>query len=115
MSDDETQPRRERARQAAASGIQRVRDRRRRVRNRLEDIFGRKTFTAVVVGGAMAKLIETGVVPVLDPGSAAELGRVFAWFVVFTAAVLVSVYWEHLAAAAAEAADTAEETVDPDS
>lgn len=95
--------------------INRLRDRRRTTRRRLEKIFGRKTFTSVAVLGAMGKLIETTIVPFLDPSSAVELGRVSAWVSVFIVAILVSVYWERVADTAENVAEAAEETTDPDS
>jgi hypothetical protein len=101
-----------RVRQAVASGVKRVRDRRRRVRQRLEDIFGRETFTSVAVIGAMGKLIETSVVPFLDTTSTVPVARARAWLFVFVAAMVVSLYWERLARAAASAADAAEEAAD---
>lgn len=94
------------------TALTRVRDRRRRVRQRLEDIFNRRTFTSVAVVGAMGKLIEVSAVPFLDPSSAVSLGRVFAWSCVFAVSVVVSVYWERLARAAEKAADAAEEAAE---
>lgn len=101
--------RRQRAKEAAGEALSRVRDRRRRVRQRLEDIFNRKTFTSVAVMGAMGKLIEVTVVPFLDPTSGVSGGRAGAWLVVFVCAVAASVYWEHLSRAAQAAADAAED------
>lgn len=108
----------ERATTLVAGGVSRVRDRRRRVRRRLEDIFNRETFTSVAVVGAMGKLIETSVVPFIDPLAAVSVGRAGAWLVVFFGALAASVYWERLARAAEATADAAEnvaEAVEGDS
>jgi hypothetical protein len=101
-----------RAKDAAARGVSRVRDRRRRIRKRLEDIFNRKTFTSVIVAGAGGKLVETTVVPFIDPTAGVPLGRVLAWTVVFALAVVMSVHWERLARAAGGVADAAEDLTD---
>lgn len=110
MADDDTG----RVRATVNAGIKQVRDRRRKTRQRLEDIFSRETFTSVAVMGAMGKLIEVTVVPFLDPTGAVSLGRAFAWVLVFAAAVAASVYWERLAEAAENVADAAEEKTETD-
>jgi len=96
------------------SALSNLRDRRRRSRRRLEEIFSRKAFTSVLVAGSMSKLVEKGVVPFLAPTRAVDLGVLFSWLCVFVAFLIASVHWEHLAAAAEKAADAAEEATDTD-
>lgn len=104
--------RRERAKQKCRDCVKAARDRRRRVRKRLEEIFGRKQFMGVVVAGSMGKCVETGLVPFLDPTASVPLGRLFSWIIVFSASVLVAVRWEHLANYAEAAGEAVEEAVD---
>lgn len=117
-SDGETDPttRRERAVEAckrgAKNGISAVRDRRRRVRRRLEEMFNRKVMTSVLVGGAMSKMVERGFVRFLAPDRAVDIVLFGAWTASFVLFVLVSIYWERLAKAASEAADAAEEAAE---
>lgn len=101
-----------RAKSAANESVKRLRDRRRKSRRRLEEIFDRKTFTSVAVMGSMGKLLEVSVVPLLDPSTAVDLWRVSAWGVVMVSAVVASIHWEHLANAAEAAADSVEEATE---
>ena len=101
-------------RAAAHSGIRRVRDERRKGRKRLEGIFGRKTFTSFAVVGAMGKMVETSIVPFIDPTASVPLGRLLAWFIVWVVALAIAVQWERVAKAAEEVADVAEEKTEPE-
>lgn len=86
------------------SAIKRLRDRRSRLRRRLEELFNREVFSALLV---------------LSPAwKATELAAMGRWvdvppFVVLTAlGVLGAVYWHRLAQAASDAADAVEEATE---
>jgi len=103
-----------RVKSTAHEWVNRLRDRRRTTRRRLEDIFDRQTFTSIAVVGALGKLLETSLIPFLDWSAAVPVERLVAWTVVFAASLVVSVRWEKVANTAEEVGDTVEESTDPD-
>lgn len=93
-------------------GVKKVRDRRRRTRQRLEEIFNRKVFVSVLVVGALGKMVETGLVQFIAPNKAVDVPLFAAWTLTFLGSLFVAVYWERLARAAEEATEQASETVE---
>lgn len=100
-------------RAVAADWISRIRDRRRTLRRRLEDILGRKTFIAVLVGMPLSEFVKATVVQVLaaDP---IQWNLAWAHFAMVLFGLVVGIYWERVKAAAEDAGDQAEEMVDSD-
>lgn len=94
------------------TGIERLRDRRRTTRRRLEDVFDRKTFNSIAVVGAMGKLIEKGVIPTLT-SKRWPLQEFVAWVVVLTVALIVSVRWDRVTETAEAVGDVAEQSTEP--
>ncbi len=103
----------ERTKATAHRWVERLRDRRRTTRRRLEEIFDRQTFTSVAVVGALGKLLENSVVPFLDWSTAVPINRLVVWSVVLSVSLVVSVRWEHVADAAENVGDAVEETTEP--
>lgn len=100
--------------EAAAGAVQKgrqqvdeLRDRRRRARRRLEEIFSRDVLGSVLVSLAAGKVVEQFIVIVAPARSA----RLLAWFVAFWLFVGLFVYWERVAKAAMDAAEAAEAPV----
>lgn len=85
--------------------VRELRDRRRRTRRRLEEIFSRDVLGAVLVSLAAGKMVEQLVV-IVAPSRAL---RFVAWTAAFALFVWLFVYWERVASAAAAAADAAED------
>lgn len=94
------------------TGIERLRDRRRTTRRRLEDIFDRKTFNSIAVVGAMGKLIEKGVIPTLT-SKRWPLQEFVAWVIVLTVALIISIRWDHVTQTAETVGDVAEQSTTP--
>lgn len=104
---------REKCRTAATDAVSRVRDRRRKERQRLEEMFGRKTVVSVGFMGGASKVVETAIIPLLsrNPFHA----DVAAAWVLWTVTTLgAAVYWRELSEKASEAADSVEDAVDGD-
>lgn len=91
--------------------VKALRDRRRRGRRRLEEIFSREVLGAVLVSVAAGKIVEQ-IIVIVAPSRPL---RLVAWTLAFGVFVWVFVYWERLAGAAADAADAAEDAVDSES
>lgn len=97
----------EAARKAGArvdQSVKQLRDRRRRTRQRLEEIFSRDVLGSVLVSLAAGKIVEQLVV-IAAP---ARPARLVAWTVAFAVFVALFVYWERVAKKAAEVAEAAE-------
>lgn len=81
-----------------------LRDRRRRTRRRLEEIFSRDVLGSVLVSVAAGKVVEQ-IIVMAAPGRPA---RLIAWFVAFWAFVYLFVKWEAVAKKALDAAEAVE-------
>lgn len=90
--------------EAVTRQVDELRDRRRRARRRLEEIFSRDVLGSVLVSLAAGKMVEQ-VVVILAPGRPL---RFVAWTVAFALFVWLFIYWEHVAARATAAAEAAE-------
>lgn len=84
--------------------VKQLRDRRRRTRQRLEEIFSRDVLGSVLVSLAAGKIVEQLVV-IAAPSRPA---RLVAWSVTFAVFVWLFVHWERVAKKAAEVAEAAE-------
>lgn len=87
----------------AGEQVQQLRDRRRRARRRLEEIFSREVLGAVLVSLAAGKVVEQLVV-IVAPWRPL---RLVAWFVAFWLFVGLFVYWDRVAARAKETVEAA--------
>lgn len=98
-------------RAVAADWISRLRDRRRTVRRRLEDILDRKTIIAVLVGMPLSEFVKATVVQMFaaDP---IQWNLAWAHLVLVLFGLAVGVHWERIKATAKNAGDQAEEMVD---
>lgn len=98
-------------RTVAASWLSALRDRRRRMRRRLESILDRKTVIAVIVGMPLSEFVKVTVVRVF---AARPIDWQLAWahltLVIFGLAI--GVHWSRIKSAAGELGDQAEEVVD---
>lgn len=85
-----------------------LRDRRRTVRRRLEDILDRKTIIAVLVGMPLTEFVKVTVVQVLgaDP---IQWNLAWAHLVLMLFGLAIGVHWERIKRAAGDAGDQAEE------
>lgn len=81
--------------------ISRVRDRRRRFRQRLEDIFDRQTFVTLLFLGPAGKALEMFLL--------GDLSAAARFAAVALLGLAAGVYWHRLAAAAESAGDAIEE------
>lgn len=90
--------------EAISEQVGELRDRRRRARQRLEEIFSRDVLGAVLVSLAAGKVVEQVVVLVAPM----RVLRLVAWFVAFWLFVGLFVYWERVAERAKQAAEAAE-------
>lgn len=88
-----------------SESVSNVRDRRRRTRKRLEEIFSRDVLGSVLVSLAAGKVVEQ-VVVIIAPGRPV---RLIAWFVAFWLFVGLFVYWHRVAEKAREVAEAAAE------
>lgn len=97
-------------RTVAASWIDRLRDRRRSVRRRLEAILDRKTVIAVLVGMPLSEFVKVTIVRALaaDP---VQWRLAWAHLALVIFGLAIGVHWERIKAAAGEAGDQAEEVV----
>jgi hypothetical protein len=84
--------------------LQRLRDRRTKERQRVEEIFDRKTLLSILVIMPLSKTVEQ--IIVWQPAYAA---RYFGWFVV---AVVVSVGWHRISEGAANVAEKAKDAAE---
>lgn len=101
-------------RERVADAISRARDSRRRFRKTLDELFGRKFVASVVVGGHVVALLRTGPYALLAPSQPFH-PTLFAILATGTAFwITVVIRWKQLAERASEAAEAAEEAVDPD-
>lgn len=100
-------------RAVAADWISRLRDRRRKLRRRLEDILDRKTIIAVLVGMPLSEFVKATVVQVFaaDP---IQWNLAWAHLVLVLFGLAVGIYWERVKAAAKDAGEQAEEMVEND-
>lgn len=98
-------------RAVAARWIGRLRDRRRKVRRRLEAILDRKTIIAVLVGMPLSELVK---VTVIQMFAAAPIKWHLAWahmaLVIF--GLGIGIHWEQIKEAAHDAGEQAEKIVD---
>lgn len=98
-------------RAVAAKWIDRLRDRRRKVRRRLEAILDRKTIIAVLVGMPLSEFVK---VTVIQMFAAAPIKWHLAWahmaLVIF--GLGIGIHWEQIKEAAHDAGEQAEEMVD---
>lgn len=90
--------------EAVDQQFQQLRNRRRRTRQRLEEIFSRDVLGSVLVSLAAGKIVEQMVV-IAAPSRPA---RLLAWTAAFAIFVWLFVKWEYVAKKAAEAAEAAE-------
>lgn len=80
----------------------------------MEEYFGRQFFASVVVGGHVVAVLRTGPYAIIAPSEDVK-PVLFGTLLAGTAFwIVVVVYWHRLAEAAQEAADKAEDAVDPD-
>jgi hypothetical protein len=111
---------------AVNNTVDRLRDRRRTTRSRLEELFNRKTFVSVLVAGSIAKVVETGpattiatlyewLVPGVTYSGEVDIALNLAWWTVLVFSVWVAVYWERLQRAAEGAADAVEDATSSES
>lgn len=98
-------------REYAEEAASRLRDRRRKERQRLEDIFDRKTFVSLLVLGTASKVIERLFVPIIarEP---VEWNIAGAYVFMFLASTWAAVYWKELAESAGDAVDAASDAVE---
>lgn len=96
------------AKQQVNQTVKQYRDRRRRTRQRLEEIFSREVLGSVLVSLAAGKTVEQLVV-IAAPS---RQGRLVAWFVAFWVFVWLFVKWEVVAHAGQRAADAVEEVTE---
>lgn len=95
---------REQVKGAVNEQFEQLRDRRRRTRRRLEEIFSRDVLGSVLVSVAAGKVVEQVVVM----AAPARPARLVAWFVTFWIFVGLFIYWEKVAKRAREAAEAVE-------
>lgn len=98
-------------RDVAADWIDRLRDRRRSLRRRLESILDRKTIIAVLVGMPLSEFVKVTVVQLFaaDP---IQWRLAWAHLTLMLFGLAVGVHWEHIKSAASDAGEQAEELVD---
>lgn len=102
-----------RLRTLLAEALSRLRDRRRRERQRLEEIFDRQTFVSLLVLGTASKVIERLAIPLIA-GEPVEWNIAAAYVFMFLFSTVVAVYWTHVSEAASDAADAVEDAVSGD-
>lgn len=90
--------------EAVKGGVEQLQDRRRRTRQRLEEIFSRDVLGSVLVSLAAGKIVEQ-VVVIVAPSRPL---RLVAWIVAFGLFVYLFVQWEKVAEKAKEAAEAVE-------
>lgn len=93
-------------RKAVAEGITRFRDRRRRFRRRVEEIFDRQTFVTLLVLGPFGKALELSML--------GQTGDATKFAAIGVIGIGIGIYWTRLAAAASDVGDAVEDAVDPD-
>jgi len=98
-------------REYAKEAASRVRDRRRKERQRLEEIFDRKTFVSLLVLGTASKVIERLLVPIIA-AEPVEWNIAGAYVFMFVFSTGVAVYWAELSDSASDAMDAASEAVE---
>lgn len=98
------------AREYLAGGVSTLRDRRRKERRRLEEIFDRKTFVSLLVLGTASKVVERLLVP-LVAREPVEWNIAATYVAFFALSTFIAVYWKRAAAAAGEVGDAVEDAV----
>jgi hypothetical protein len=98
-------------RDVASTWISRLRDRRRRVRRRIEEILDRKTIIAVLVGMPLSEFVKVTALQFL---AAEPIQWHLAWanLALILVGLMVGVHWKHVKEAAESAGESAEEIVD---
>lgn len=98
-------------RHVTADWIDRLRDRRRSVRQRLEAILDRKTVIAVLVGMPLSEFVKVTVVRAFaaDP---IQWNLAWAHLTLVLFGLAIGVHWERIKEAAGDAGDQAEEMMD---
>lgn len=104
--------RRQQAKDVANKCVKGVRDRRKKTRQRIEEIWSRENFMSFAVVGAMGKIVETVVIPSFIALRPVIKPVGVAWAAFLLISIWVSIKWERLAKAGEKVADTVEEATE---